>query len=87
MPNQSTHINPPVKEGEMKDIALRNAKLAYLNNANQLQSHPYFWAAYVQIGDKTPISSNSRSIYYIFGAFMLLSILAVVFYRRQKVNR
>jgi hypothetical protein len=45
-----------LKSGSKKDHALRNAKLDYLQKANQLQAHPYFWAAYVQIGNSDPLS-------------------------------
>ena len=76
-----------LKEGEMKDIALRNAKLAYLENANQLQSHPYFWAAFVQIGDKTPMSRSNHYIYYIIGASLIILLIAFIVYRRRKSNR
>jgi CHAT domain-containing protein len=34
-----------------KDVALQQAKLAYLESADNLKSHPYFWSGYVAIGD------------------------------------
>lgn len=66
-------------EGLPKDVALRNAKLDYLNNSNQLQSHPYFWGAFVQIGDNSPVTSNQISMYIIYGliVFFLLGVLFV----------
>jgi len=34
-----------------KDVALQQAKLDYLESADPLKSHPYFWSGYVAIGD------------------------------------
>ncbi|RRG24471.1 CHAT domain-containing protein [Ancylomarina euxinus] len=34
-----------------KDVALQQAKLEYLDTADALKSHPYFWSGYVAIGD------------------------------------
>lgn len=40
-----------------KAVALRTAKLNYLNNADQLHAHPYFWSQFVLIGDPAPLKS------------------------------
>ena len=45
--------------GYSRDEALRQAKLNYIKNADQLKSHPYFWAGYLNIGSTTPISNIS----------------------------
>lgn len=44
-------------QGAAKDQALRKAKLDYLNEARSAQAHPYYWAAFVQVGDSNPLSS------------------------------
>ncbi len=87
--NIITQFYKLLKDGEKKDFALRNAKLEYLKNANQLQSHPYFWAAYVQIGDNTPISNNNRFIYYFLGVgcLVVLAIVAIIYKRKRKLNQ
>ncbi|MCD4664782.1 MAG: CHAT domain-containing protein, partial [Bacteroidales bacterium] len=72
-----------LKKGLKKDVALRNAKLVYLESANQLEAHPYFWAAYVQIGDNSTVTAYSNIKYYliviaiiaIFGSFYLVRVL------------
>ncbi|MEM9821268.1 MAG: CHAT domain-containing tetratricopeptide repeat protein [Bacteroidota bacterium] len=38
-------------EGQNKDEALRLAKVKYLKEADRLHMHPYFWSAFVQVGD------------------------------------
>lgn len=41
--------------GRSKDAALRAAKLRYLSDFPGEQAHPFFWAAFVPIGDMAPI--------------------------------
>lgn len=77
-----------LKEGLSKDLALRNSKLTYLNTANQLQSHPYFWAAYVQIGDNSPVISTSKfQQFVIYGVIVLIIICSFLLFRFLKINR
>ncbi|MEZ5083844.1 MAG: CHAT domain-containing tetratricopeptide repeat protein [Bacteroidales bacterium] len=73
-----------LKRGESKNVALQKAKLNYLENANQLQSHPYFWAAYVQIGENAPLSKSSYLYYYLTGGILLLVLLSFLIIRRKK---
>lgn len=42
-------------EGQTKTTALSMAKIQYLNEADDLQSHPYFWAHFVVNGDDEPL--------------------------------
>jgi len=80
-----TYFYEFLTDGDKKDIALRNAKLEYLKNANQLQSHPYFWAAYVQIGDNSALSTNKKAyLYYIGIAAFLMIIFVIVIRNKQK---
>jgi len=76
-----------LQAGLKKDHALRNAKLDYLSNANQLQAHPYFWAAYVQIGNNEPLSVKKIN-YFVYGIPLLFMILAgILMMRRYKKSR
>jgi CHAT domain-containing protein len=77
-----------LKAGLKKDHALRNAKLNYLDKANQLQAHPYFWAAYVQIGNSAPLSArNTNYTLYILPALFLILIAVILVIRRYKKSR
>ncbi len=44
-----------IKAGENTAEALRNSKLAYLKQANEIQAHPSNWAAWVLIGNPNPL--------------------------------
>lgn len=83
-----TEFYKNLKNGFEKDVALRNAKLAYLESADQLRSHPYFWAAYIQIGDNSPVTTyfNYKVFIYIFSFLVLIGglyILKVLRSRRK----
>ncbi len=75
-----------LKNGLPKDIALRNSKLEYLNNSNQLQSHPYFWGAFVQIGDNSPINSSKFPRYIVIIAIGFLLITGFLIYRISRIK-
>lgn len=66
-------------KGIPKDEALRQAKLDMLAEGNMLRSHPYYWAAYVTIGDYSPmklIKPLWLNIFFI--AIALVSIVSVI---------
>lgn len=66
-----------LNKGMPIDLALQQAKLNYLSKAPQLRSHPYFWAAYVDIGDTEPIIKSFISRY---GIYFYISILVLSFW-------
>ncbi|MEQ1744098.1 MAG: CHAT domain-containing tetratricopeptide repeat protein [Saprospiraceae bacterium] len=41
--------------GKSKDEALRSARVRYLENATVKSSHPFYWAAFVPVGDMRPL--------------------------------
>ena len=49
---------------QTKSEALRNAKLEYLNQADGLLAHPYYWAHFTVNGDDSPIVQSSLKWYY-----------------------
>lgn len=69
-------------EGKTKDEALRLAKIDYLKSSDQMRSHPHFWAAYMSIGNTTPLTGVSKpvgAVYYILGISLLFILSAVAF--------
>ncbi|WP_299249186.1 CHAT domain-containing tetratricopeptide repeat protein [uncultured Aquimarina sp.] len=72
-----------LKSGEDKDLALRNAKLDYLENSpDVLLKHPYYWAGFVISGETTAITTNNYLYLWIF----LISILLLsVFVFKKKL--
>ena len=81
-----------LKAGNKTDRALRMAKLNYLQSTDQLHAHPYFWSAYVQIGDNSSITANSNyssTIVIVMGIGFLLIVTIVIYLigqRRRRIN-
>ena len=74
-----------LKAGEAKDEALRKAKLNILNNYHQ--THPYYWAAFVLIGDEHPVQSDARpSRFWLFagGIFIVVEVLFTLLLNRRR---
>ncbi|MBI9038217.1 MAG: CHAT domain-containing protein [Bacteroidales bacterium] len=77
-----------LKEGFSKDEAIRLAKIDYLTTANQIGSHPYFWSAYVGIGNTRPLVSNPNTkIIWIVSILTCLIIFSFLFYKWKLLAR
>ena len=72
-------------QGKSKAEAIRAAKLDFLATADKEQSHPYFWAAFVQYGDISPLRSPGLPSWLIYSAIALI-VLALLygFNKRRK---
>ena len=73
-------------EGEDKDVALRNAKLAYLNSSDYSSPTtrtPFYWAPAVVIGDVTPINASSGDRWWLLAGVAFLAILLLWFSRKK----
>lgn len=44
-----------LKDGATKDVALQKAKLQYCKEAGLRESHPFYWAGFVQYGNRRPL--------------------------------
>jgi len=62
-----------LKKGYSTDKALQLAKLQFLDHADMLRSHPYFWSPYIQIGDPSPV--YFKRIYFLL-ALVIIVLLA-----------
>ena len=76
-------------QGVTIDKALTIAKRAYINQGEELTSHPSTWAAFVALGDmNTPIFNNQKASTNIYWYVLLLSLftlaLILVVKRRAK---
>ena len=78
------HFYGNLAQGNRKDVALKNAKMQYLESADPLTAHPYFWAGMVAVGDMDSISSKSGSWFWILGFGLVVVLLVFVF---KNINR
>ncbi len=73
-----------LKNGERKELALHQAKMAYIDKqVEDRQAHPFFWAAFVGIGDMRPLNMNN-SKNWILGLLALgVCFFALAIYKRR----
>ncbi|WP_372645935.1 CHAT domain-containing protein, partial [Ancylomarina sp.] len=66
-----------------KDVALQQAKLEYIETADALKSHPYFWSGYVAIGDTETLFKFSmiHKILILLGLTLLFGGIYFVWQR------
>jgi len=74
-----------IAKGKSKDEALRKAKLQFLENADPLHAHPYFWAGYILIGDHSSLYTPSWIWWGAAAtAILALAVILTIRYRRKK---
>lgn len=75
-----------IKAGLPKDAALRQAKLDFIDQYSH-DAHPFYWAAFIPIGDMSSINfqTNSSIWKWGLGAFMLL-IIALFYFRQTRLQ-
>ncbi len=61
-----TYFYESLKEGKRKSEALRSAKLRFLNTTDPQHTHPFYWGAFIQIGNDEPVFQTNRYSTYIF---------------------
>ncbi len=68
------HFYQNLQQGQAKPDALRNAKLSYLSEQGNELSHPFYWAAFVQIGNTQALQFNKgvAKYWYFLGGFILI---------------
>ncbi|MEM1136420.1 MAG: CHAT domain-containing protein, partial [Bacteroidota bacterium] len=71
-----------LKDGQSESEALRDAKLNYLKNADENLSHPYYWGAYMMIGNAK--TSNTNRLFYWLAAFLLIAIITFSIIKKKK---
>lgn len=80
------HFYRHLQDGLGKDMAVRQAKLDYLNSSNR--NHPFFWGAFVLIGDDQPLKQLYYQTWVIAGVLLLLLVAGGAFrWMRQRKRR
>ncbi len=69
-------------QGFSKHHALRKAKIAYLEKADALTAHPYFWANLVAVGDMTPLAKGHSSGWMV--GLVVIFVLLGFWWRSQR---
>jgi CHAT domain-containing protein len=82
-----TNFYKSLLKGKSKSEALRNSKIEFIEKADQLKAHPYFWSGYVVIGNNDPLFYNKSNV--IIGTIVLglLILLVFIIYIRRKKTK
>ena len=75
-----------IADGQNKDIALRAAKLKFIKD-NPSEALPFYWAAFIPVGDMSPIENNSLPKNFIYYIMVLCGLILVVLFLKKKSNR
>jgi len=67
-----------LSKGDNKALALQKAKKLYLQKINGVAAHPTFWAAFIQLGDSTPIFIDAKKSYDLKWGIMIVAISCVL---------
>ncbi len=72
--------------GDSKDVALQKAKLEFIYNSPDYNTHPFYWSAYIVTGDTQPIKNSKLPFIYsiVIAGILLLSTLFIWLIIRHK---
>lgn len=73
-----------LRNGKTKNNALAEAKRNYLSNAISRNTHPFYWAGFIQMGDVTPIDTNSFNYWYLLIILVLILVLFIVLTKKVR---
>jgi len=63
-----------IKKGHTKSLSLRKARLEYLDNADQMRAHPYFWGALMVMGSDDPV------YFPVYRYLLIVLALIIIFF-------
>ncbi|MCI5083319.1 MAG: CHAT domain-containing protein, partial [Saprospiraceae bacterium] len=78
-----------LKEGLAKDEALRQAKLQFMRESNNLFRQPYFWSPLIHVGNVEPIEVPYRTPTWVYwsAAGLLLLMGGTILWQRQRQTK
>lgn len=73
-----------ISQGKPRHEALRLAKLEYLENCDKLTAHPHYWAAYMNVGDISPLEGFAKkttpvSLYIATAALLSIALFLLIY--------
>lgn len=75
-----------IKKGASKDAALRQAKLDFLGKYKS-DAHPFYWAAFIPIGDMQPIELQSSSYWWWIAGVGVVVLLFLLWKNRKNEEK
>lgn len=84
--NIITKFYQNIKKRQSKDLALRQAKLDYIQASPNIKAHPFYWAAYKPIGDMNSIQISNSKLLWMIGLIPILGISFFLFQKNRKTS-
>lgn len=82
-----TQFHKGLDKGVQIDQSLQGAKRKYIDQSDELLAHPYFWAAFVHLGDHTAFANRKYSYrIYFFGLLLGMLLLLLGKFSFNKIN-
>lgn len=73
-----------IQAGRTKDVALRKAKLDFIQQYKS-KAHPFYWAAFIPIGDMEAIELKSDfNLIWVLACVVFVSLLTWFFFKKRK---
>jgi len=77
-----TEFYRDLAKGRTNETAMRNAKLHFIENAEPIHQHPYFWSGFVVIGDNEAVFKPRIIKFILLGILFVIAVIGVVFKNR-----
>ncbi len=75
-------------KGKTKSESLQKSKIDFINNADQLKAHPYFWSGYVVIGNNNALFTSYKKHFIYAGIILLLLTIGILLLvKNKKTNK
>jgi hypothetical protein len=82
-----TNFYKELVKGKPKDEALRIAKLKFIEEGNLTRARPFYWSAYICVGNIDPLFIPKTKILIIIGAVIVFVAILMVIKRILKKRK
>ncbi len=79
-----TFFYEELNQGQSKDVALHQAKLRFLSQADNVTANPYYWGGFIYMGQTNESASSSK--WWIWVLALALVAVGVLIWRRKKLQ-
>jgi hypothetical protein len=75
-----------LRNGRSKSEALKRARLKYLDQADDLRSHPYFWATLIIYGNNSALYYDRVLFFTVISITIAVAVSLIYYFRRRRYS-